>query len=75
MVLLASGGMTHRFFHFQELRQRESQKAPDNIYDREVLRRRHGGCSRCCGKGDHAGVIDWMPEYRKAAPRGTSGTT
>lgn len=25
--------------------------------------------------GDHAGVIDWMPEYRKAVPRGTSGTT
>ena len=27
------------------------------------------------GKGDHAGVIDGMPEYRKAARRGTSGTT
>src|ERR671936_1541006 len=33
VVLLASGGMTHRFFAFRELRQRESQKAPDNIFD------------------------------------------
>ncbi len=33
VVLLASGGMTHRFFNFKELRQRESQRAPDNIYD------------------------------------------
>ncbi len=26
--------MTHRFFNFKDLRKRESQKAPDNIYDR-----------------------------------------
>ena len=26
--------MTHRFFGFKELRQREAQRAPDNIYDR-----------------------------------------
>ena len=31
MVLLASGGMTHRFYPFRELRQHESSKAPDNI--------------------------------------------
>ena len=35
VVLLASGGMTHRFFNFKDLRKRESQKAPDNIFDRE----------------------------------------
>ena len=32
--------------------------------------------SACCGcwrQGDHAGVIDWMPEYRRAAPEGHFG--
>jgi 3,4-dihydroxyphenylacetate 2,3-dioxygenase len=72
VVLLASGGMTHRFFSFKELRQRESQRAPDNIYDMayyeadmrvlDMLRR-----------GDHAGVIASMPEYRKAYPEGHFG--
>jgi 3,4-dihydroxyphenylacetate 2,3-dioxygenase len=72
VVLLASGGMTHRFFNFKELRQRESQRAPDNIYDPayyeadmqvlEMLRR-----------GDHAAVIDNMPAYKKAYPEGHFG--
>lgn len=72
VVLLASGGMTHRFFTFKELRKRESQKAPHNIYDRtyyeadmrvlEMMR-----------KGEHASVIDGMPEYRKAYPEGHFG--
>ena len=72
VVLLASGGMTHRFFGFKELRQREAQRAPDNIYDRayydadmhvlDLMR-----------KGDHAGVIDNMPTYRKAYPEGHFG--
>lgn len=72
VVLLASGGMTHRFFNFKDLRKRESQKAPDNIYDRryydadmEVLARFEAG--------DHASVIDGMPEYRKAHPEGKFG--
>ena len=72
VVLLASGGMTHRFFSFRELRQHESSAAPDNILglesyeaDQRVL--------RMLEEGDHAGVIDWMPEYRKAAPEGHFG--
>jgi 3,4-dihydroxyphenylacetate 2,3-dioxygenase len=72
VVLLASGGMTHRFFNFKELRRRESQSAPDNIFDRayydadmKVL--------ELFGKGDHAAVIDGMPEYRKAYPEGHFG--
>jgi 3,4-dihydroxyphenylacetate 2,3-dioxygenase len=67
VVLLASGGMTHRFFNFKDLRRRESQRAPDNIYDRayydadmKVL--------ELFDRADHAGVIDGMPEYRKAHP-------
>jgi 3,4-dihydroxyphenylacetate 2,3-dioxygenase len=72
VVLLASGGMTHRFFDFKQLRQRESQKAPDNIYDRayydadmQVLEKLR--------TGDHAAVIQDMPSYRKAYPEGHFG--
>ncbi|HEY7477309.1 MAG TPA: catechol 1,2-dioxygenase [Actinomycetota bacterium] len=71
-ILLASGGMTHRFFPFRELRNRESSAAPDNIYDlasyeadQLVVRK--------LTEGDHAGVIEGMPEYRRAAPEGHFG--
>jgi len=72
VVLLASGGMTHRFFPFRELRAHESSAAPENILsiesyeaDQRVL--------ELMRKGDHAGIIDWMPEYGKAAPEGHFG--
>jgi 3,4-dihydroxyphenylacetate 2,3-dioxygenase len=72
VVLLASGGMTHRFFPFRELRKRESSAVPDNIYDvasyeadQHVL--------GLLEKGDHAGVIDGMPTYKRAAPEGHFG--
>ena len=74
VVLLASGGMTHRFFNFKDLRKRESQKAPDNIFDRAYYDADMGVLDKF-GKGDHAGVIDGMPEYRKAYPEGHSATT
>ena len=72
VVLLASGGMTHRFFSFQELRQHESSKAPDNILHRESYEADQRVLAMM-KDGDHAGIIDWMPEYRKAAPEGHFG--
>jgi 3,4-dihydroxyphenylacetate 2,3-dioxygenase len=72
VVLLASGGMTHRFFSFRELRQRESQRAPDNIYDMESYEADQR-VLKMMEAGDHAGVIDGMPEYRRAAPEGHFG--
>ena len=72
VVLLASGGMTHRFFPFRELRQHESSKAPDNILGIESYEADQRVLSMM-RDGDHAGVIDWMPEYRKAAPEGHFG--
>ena len=72
VVLLASGGMTHRFFPFQELRQHESSKAPDNILHRESYEADQRVLAMM-QDGDHAGIIDWMPEYRKAAPEGHFG--
>jgi 3,4-dihydroxyphenylacetate 2,3-dioxygenase len=72
VVLLASGGMTHRFFSFRELRQRESQKAPDNIFDMAYYEADMRVLD-LMRKGDHASVIEGMPEYRKAHPEGKFG--
>ncbi|MEX2406970.1 MAG: catechol 1,2-dioxygenase, partial [Actinomycetota bacterium] len=72
VVLLASGGMTHRFFNFKDLRKRESQKAPDNIYDPKYYEADMKVLDMM-EKGDHAGVIDNMPDYRKAYPEGHFG--
>jgi aromatic ring-opening dioxygenase catalytic subunit (LigB family) len=72
VVLLASGGMTHRFFNFKELRRRESQRAPDNIYDLAYYEADMAVLDRM-QRGDHAAVIDGMPEYRNAYPEGKFG--
>src|SRR5438034_3656393 len=72
VVLLASGGMTHRFFPFRELRRRESQKAPDNIFDMSYYEADMRVLD-LMRKGDHASVIEGMPEYRKAHPEGKFG--
>jgi 3,4-dihydroxyphenylacetate 2,3-dioxygenase len=71
VVLLASGGMSHRFLPFRELRGRESSSL-DNVIspesaaaDQRVI--------RMLAEGDHAGVLDWLPEYRKYGPEGKFG--
>jgi aromatic ring-opening dioxygenase catalytic subunit (LigB family) len=72
VVVLASGGMTHRFFPFRELRQHESSAAPENILGLESYEADQR-VVRMLQSGDHRGVIDGMPEYRKAAPEGHFG--
>ncbi|MBI3647292.1 MAG: catechol 1,2-dioxygenase [Actinobacteria bacterium] len=71
VVVLASGGMTHRFFPFRELRSRESSSL-DNIISPEA-KEADLHVLDMLGRGDHAGVIDWMPEYRRFAPEGKFG--
>jgi aromatic ring-opening dioxygenase catalytic subunit (LigB family) len=71
VVLLASGGMSHRFLSFRELRGRESSSLENVITpesaaaDQRVL--------KMLNEGDHAGVLDWLPEYRKFGPEGKFG--
>ena len=72
VVLLASGGMTHRFFPFRELRSHEASDPARNVIspeaheaDRHVL--------DLLTTGDHAGMIEWMPEYKRFAPEGKFG--
>ena len=72
VVLLASGGMSHRFLPFRELRGRESSDPMKNIITPEA-READLHALELLERGDHAGLIDWMPEYRKAGPEGKFG--
>jgi 3,4-dihydroxyphenylacetate 2,3-dioxygenase len=71
VVLLASGGLSHRFLTFRELRGRESASL-DNIKTPEA-RAADEHVLKMLELGDHAGVIDWLPEYRKHGPEGKFG--
>jgi 3,4-dihydroxyphenylacetate 2,3-dioxygenase len=71
VVLLASGGLTHRFFPFKQLRGRESASL-ENIFSPEA-RAADEHVLDLLARGDHRGVIDWMPEYKKHGPEGKFG--
>ena len=68
VVLLASGGLSHRFWPLREFRQHESADLSNIITpearaaDEEVLDR--------FGRGDHAAVIDSWVDYRRHSPEG-----
>jgi len=71
VVLLASGGLSHRFLPFRELRGRESSSIENVITPESAAADQH--VLKLLGEGDHAGVIDWLPEYRKFGPEGKFG--
>jgi len=71
VVLLASGGLSHRFLPFRELRKRESSSIENVITPESAAADQH--VLKLLGEGDHAGVIDWLPEYRKFGPEGKFG--
>src|SRR5712692_10322489 len=71
VVLLASGGLTHRFFPFKELRKRESSSL-ENIYSPEA-RAADEHVLDLLRAGNHRAVIDWIPEYKKHGPEGKFG--
>jgi 3,4-dihydroxyphenylacetate 2,3-dioxygenase len=71
VVLLASGGLSHRFVSFRELRTRESSSL-DNIIS-SAAREADQHVLSLFEKGDHKGVLDFMPEYKKVGPEGKFG--
>lgn len=71
IVLLASGGMSHRFLPFRELRGRESADVA-NIASPEAAAADQRVLA-LLEKGDHKAVLDWLPEYRRFAPEGHFG--
>ncbi len=71
VVLLASGGMSHRFWPLRELRKHESSD-PVHIITPEARAADERILSHFAA-GDHAAVIDSMPEYRAVSPEGRFG--
>ena len=68
VVLLGSGGLSHRFWPLREFAQHETASLEHirtpaaRAADEHVL--------ELLGKGDHAAVIDGWPEYRTHSPEG-----
>ena len=71
VVLLASGGLTHKFLPFRELR-RHTSSSLENIHSPEA-RAADEHVLELLRAGHHQAVIDWMPEYRKYGPEGHFG--
>jgi 3,4-dihydroxyphenylacetate 2,3-dioxygenase len=71
VVLLASGGMSHRFWPLRQLRAHESCD-PSNLISPEA-RAADERVLALLESGDHAGVIDSMEEYRRVSPEGRFG--
>jgi 3,4-dihydroxyphenylacetate 2,3-dioxygenase len=71
VVLLASGGLTHKFLPFRELRRRTSSNL-ENIHSPEA-RAADEHVLELLRAGHHQAVIDWMPEYRTYGPEGHFG--
>jgi len=72
VVLLASGGLSHRFWPLREFRDHEGADPDLHIRtpeaaaaDRHVLDRLKAG--------DHAAVLEFLPEFRQFAPEGKFG--
>lgn len=71
VVLLASGGMSHRFWPLRQLRSHESCDVANlvspeaRVADERVL--------AWLDAGDHAAVIDHMDDYRAVSPEGRFG--
>ena len=72
VVVLASGGLSHRFWPLREFRSHEAADPDTHIRtpqaaaaDRRVI--------EWLKAGDHAAVLDFLPEYRSHAPEGYFG--
>ena len=72
VVVLASGGLSHRFWPLREFRSHEAADPDRHIRtpqaaaaDRQVI--------EWLKAGNHAAVLDFVPEYRSHAPEGYFG--
>lgn len=72
VVVLASGGLSHRFWPLREFRDHEGADPDRHLRtpeaaaaDRQIL--------EWLKAGDHAAVVDFLPEFRRHAPEGFFG--
>ena len=72
VVVLASGGLSHRFWPLREFREHEAADPDEHIRTPEAAAAdRH--VIDCLLRGDHAAVLDFLPEFRPHAPEGFFG--
>ena len=71
VVLLASGGLSHRFWPLKQFRDHESADL-SNIRSQEA-RRADEQVIAWLKAGDHASVLEYVPEYAQFAPEGFFG--
>jgi 3,4-dihydroxyphenylacetate 2,3-dioxygenase len=71
VVLLASGGMSHRFWPLRQIRDHEAAD-PSHVISADA-RSADSAVIGCLLRGDHRGVIDGMPGYARLSPEGYFG--
>ncbi len=72
VVILASGGLSHRFWPLREFRDHEAADPDLHIRTPEAAAAdRH--IIELLKRGDHAAVLDFGPEFRQHAPEGKFG--
>lgn len=71
VVVLASGGMSHRFFPLRTIRDHETT-APENVISTDAYEADQRVISHL-ERGDHQAVISQMDSYRRHAPEGRFG--
>lgn len=72
VVILASGGLSHRFWPLKQFRDHEGADPDLHIRTPEAAAADRHVIDRLLA-GDHAAVLDFLPEFRPHAPEGKFG--
>ena len=72
VVVLASGGLSHRFWPLRQFRDHEAADPALHLRTPEAKAADEHVIDRLL-KGDHAGVLDYLPEFATHAPEGFFG--
>ncbi|WP_420617725.1 catechol 1,2-dioxygenase [Candidatus Poriferisocius sp.] len=72
VVVLASGGLSHRFWPLRQFRDHEGADPARHLRTPEA-RAADEYVIGCLAKGDHAGVLEYLPEFSTHAPEGFFG--
>jgi 3,4-dihydroxyphenylacetate 2,3-dioxygenase len=72
VVVLASGGLSHKFWPLREFRDHESANPDLHLRSPEAAAADRAVIAKML-IGDHAGILDFLPEFREHGPEGHFG--
>lgn len=72
VVILASGGLSHKFWSLREFRDHEASNPDLHLSSPEAAAADRNVIAKMLS-GDHAGILDFLPEFRHHAPEGFFG--